>query len=228
MLERFNVGYVKDWRHPSLPDTIPAGPRLIIPTGKYSYLARDTTGTALHPKMRVGKQDIFNAEALTAKTDKPIFITEGEIDAMSIIDVGFEAVALGSLGNIRQLDKIKCNRPLVAAFDSDEAGQRAAGSLSLPYRLSLGGYKDANEALMADRAGLTRAVALQAEYVEGIQAAKRDWAGFLACAGRNYKHNFDEQVMIYKQKPNATACAAEEVWEKLGRKVAKIRREFGF
>lgn len=30
--------------------------------------------------------------------------------------------------------------------------------------------------------------------------------------GRNYKYPFHEQVLIYAQKPNATACATLEFW----------------
>ena len=40
-LARFQIGYVESWTHPKAPQA-PASPRLIIPTSKHSYLARDT------------------------------------------------------------------------------------------------------------------------------------------------------------------------------------------
>jgi replicative DNA helicase len=44
---------------------------------------------------------LFNAKAL--QQNNPIFITEGEIDALSIIEAGGEAVGLGGTSNIEQL-----------------------------------------------------------------------------------------------------------------------------
>ena len=52
-------------------------------------------------KSKVGKVRIFNSKALYTAS-KPVFIVEGELDALSIIiDVGGEAVALGSTANRR-------------------------------------------------------------------------------------------------------------------------------
>ena len=41
-----------------------------------------------------------------------------------------------------------------------------------------------------------------------------DWTAFLAFAGRLYKYPFDQQLMIYAQRPNAVACAPETLWTK--------------
>src|SRR5699024_11785908 len=38
------------------------------------------------------------------------------------------------------------------------------------------------------------------------------WAGFLATAGRLYKYPYPDQLMIYVQRPDATACASYDVW----------------
>ena len=38
------------------------------------------------------------------------------------------------------------------------------------------------------------------------------WAGFLATAGRLYKYPYPDQLMIYAQRPDATACASYDVW----------------
>lgn len=40
------------------------------------------------------------------------------------------------------------------------------------------------------------------------------WISFLNCAGMNYKYNFNEQLLIYSQKPSAIACAETKFWNK--------------
>ena len=41
------------------------------------------------------------------------------------------------------------------------------------------------------------------------------WQGFLSSACRNYKCRFDEQLLIYAQRPDATAVTTIEVWNRL-------------
>ena len=38
------------------------------------------------------------------------------------------------------------------------------------------------------------------------------WAGFLSTAARLYKYPYPDQLMIYAQRPDATACASYDVW----------------
>lgn len=38
------------------------------------------------------------------------------------------------------------------------------------------------------------------------------WRSFLTAACRNYKCRFDEQVLIYAQRPDATAIATMDMW----------------
>ena len=47
-----------------------------------------------------------------------------------------------------------------------------------------------------------------------IASSYKEWTGFLATAGRLYKYPFPEQVMIYAQRPDATACADYDLWNK--------------
>ena len=47
------------------------------------------------------------------------------------------------------------------------------------------------------------------------QAVTRDangWMRYLDTASRLYKYPFDEQLLIYAQRPDATACASMELW----------------
>lgn len=163
---RFGLGYDPQWKNPKAPDSVPASPRLIIPTGKTSYLARDvrsqnelTDQAAKYTKVKVGKTRLFNAEAIDTAA-KPVYIVEGEIDAMSIVEAGGEAVALGSASNVHLLmERIREHRPaqpLILALDNDERGQKASAELeealkaeSVTYFVynPCGEAKDANEAL---------------------------------------------------------------------------------
>ena len=38
------------------------------------------------------------------------------------------------------------------------------------------------------------------------------WAGFLSTSARLYKYPYPDQLMIYAQRPDATACASYDVW----------------
>ena len=50
----------------------------------------------------------------------------------------------------------------------------------------------------------------------------QEWAEFLTTASRLYKYPFHEQLMIYAQRPDATACAEYDLWnEKMGRYVRR-------
>ena len=52
----------------------------------------------------------------------------------------------------------------------------------------------------------------------GIARNAQAWQGFLASACRNYKCRFDEQVLIYAQRPDATAVAKLETWNTMFRR----------
>ena len=54
-----------------------------------------------------------------------------------------------------------------------------------------------------------------------ITASPGKYMSFLETAANNYKYSFADQVLIYAQKPSATACAEIEMWNKLGRWVNK-------
>ena len=47
-----------------------------------------------------------------------------------------------------------------------------------------------------------------------ITSSYQEWTGFLAMMGRIYKYPYREQLMIYAQRPDATACASYELWSK--------------
>ena len=68
-----------------------------------------------------------------------------------------------------------------------------------------------------------------------LTAQVMDWSKFLLVAGKFYKYRFIDQVMIYTQRPGASACAEFELWtERMGRRIrrgskgiALLRRQNG-
>ena len=58
-----------------------------------------------------------------------------------------------------------------------------------------------------------------------ITGSYQQWTAFLNTAARLYKYPYNEQLMIYAQRPDATACAEYGVWnEKMGRYVRRGSR----
>jgi len=174
---KFSVGYVSSWVHPKTPKA-PATPRCIIPTGANSYLARDIRKQIpkqqqRYKKSKVGHIEIFNIKELN--TASIIFITEGEIDAMSIYEVSngtATAIAIGStayhnifISRIKQYyngqifilmldnDELNPNHPneIPAGQKELQALQQDLQHLNIPFLTAKYGYKDPNEYLIKDR-----------------------------------------------------------------------------
>lgn len=55
---------------------------------------------------------------------------------------------------------------------------------------------------------------LYGETLTQISKNPEDWMSFLECAAMNYKYPFNDQVLIYAQRPEAVACAKIEAWNK--------------
>ena len=173
--DRFWIGFFNYWRSPTAIKSgknPPYSPRIIIPTSRYSYVARDTRPDAIIKYMDEGQSHIFNLKALTNMTT-PVFVTEGEIDALSIIELGYSAIGLGSISNIEllvnHLREHRPEQPLLIALDNDVPGwdaterlERELKELDIKYYVLINeinsDYKDANERLIADRDGLREAV----------------------------------------------------------------------
>ena len=176
---------------------------LIIPTGKSSYVARNIdTPKAPEKKNRYRKKGaslIFNSKAIYSAA-KPVFVVEGEIDALSIIEAGGEAIGLGSTSNYKRLvNMIKAQppaQPLILALDADEDGRKTEEklveeltTLQAPfYRYNLyGAAKDANDALLLDRDGFIAEVAAaeraqEAELEAMAEATKEEYLKTSAAA----------------------------------------------
>lgn len=148
---------------------------IVIPTRSESgssYVLRYT-----NPAMKIRYANaeglsvgLFNLKAL--KSGAPVFVVEGGFDALSILEAGYQAIALCSTSNAGKLiEMLERAKPeslpprLLLSMDNDKAGEAATEALSEGLqRLSIPfeavniaeGYKDANEALQADREGFKR------------------------------------------------------------------------
>lgn len=202
--QRFGIGFVDNYIHPKTkynhinnPHLYEWGtPRIIIPTSDSSYLARATTPEPPQddPKSKYyvkcykcGEVHIFNPSALSSHEDY-CFIFEGEIDALSGIECGFNATGLGSTANIGRIFNYHIDKKtvLIIAMDNDKSGEEATTKLielcrkhKQPYTLAysdmiFNGAKDCNEALQKDKTALIE----QLEYYKK-RALEFDKADFL-------------------------------------------------
>lgn len=167
-------------------------PRIIMPTSKAHYVGRsiDPRTPAAYQKMNAkgATPGIFNERYLY--NSDIVFVCEGGFDALSVCEVGGEAVATNSANEagrfIRQLREKPPAARLIICKDNDpktEDGKETPGDrwsriiteglkeLGIPF-LSVdisGAAKDANEALTKDRATFTAAVQ------NALQKARKLW-----------------------------------------------------
>lgn len=62
---------------------------------------------------------------------------------------------------------------------------------------------------------------LATQTAQRITRSGEDYMAFLTTAANNFKYHFQEQLLIYAQKPEATACAEIKFWNRHGRWVNK-------
>ena len=55
--------------------------------------------------------------------------------------------------------------------------------------------------------------AVAKDTLTGLTSSWQEWVKFLNTASRVYKYPFMDQLMIYAQRPDATACAEYRVWK---------------
>ena len=67
---------------------------------------------------------------------------------------------------------------------------------------------------MANETALQEARRRFNDVSQRVRSDGDNWSEFLTCAARNHKYDFRDQLLIYDQRPNATACADIELWNK--------------
>ena len=161
VIKRFRLGFNPDFSFKGDKGAV------IIPRSDYAYTLRNINENC-NKKDRYKKTGLnshfFNVEALSTGNSEPVIICEGEIDALSFIECGFNAVALGSVDNyklfIKEVKKIKPEKLLIISLDNDPTGAETAEKLTNELKaLSLkvvkidlipSVYKDANMFLLAE------------------------------------------------------------------------------
>lgn len=166
-------------------------PRCIIPTSKYSYLARDTRENLTenqenYAKQKVGKTVMYNEKF--ASRSSVIFVTEGEIDAISFYEASngrIEATGLGSVSNWSKF-VARCSiggpfygKPVVLALDNDEVGMKTSAKIKaelekkdIPVVSMIYNEKDPNAALVKNRYAFSRAIQDAINKVKELQLEK--------------------------------------------------------
>lgn len=161
----------------------PVERRVILPHGAaYAARAVDASNGLRYKYPKGVTPGPFNLAALWESGGRPVFVVEGAIDALSVIEAGGCAVGLGGITHGRGLvDAIKADGrpvpvPVVVAFDNEDPGSKAAANVSAKLSVlraelrSVGVFvfdgspvaakhHDANEQLVADRAGLAAGIA---------------------------------------------------------------------
>ena len=147
-------------------------PSIILFTGQHSFTARSTLPDSKDGERvkKVGSSPLYLGGMLS-KADRPLIITEGEIDALSVIEVGGSAMALGSTSNAPLfLKRVSEERPrvtLILALDNDKEGQAATEriareltNMNVDFKVCniSGDYNDPSEALQFNRDVFTKTV----------------------------------------------------------------------
>lgn len=111
---------------------------LIVPVTAHAYAIRNTDPDAPHKDRhrKKGKAALYNPLKIDfSALDRAVFIVEGELDALSVIQSGGAAVAVRSTDNvpalIERLHRVELTecRYLFGLFDSDEHGQEARAQM---------------------------------------------------------------------------------------------------
>ena len=159
--DKYNIGYDRDFKEGKMKFPIQA---IIIPVSKASYTVRNINNASKFRYTKVGEAAIFNYWELEQNRKDTFYIVEGEIDALSIIEAGRKAIALGSVNEVNllvnKLKEDKFNNKFILMLDNDEKGKMWQEILytklkeidiNVEKNNTLGKYKDANEFLVADR-----------------------------------------------------------------------------
>lgn len=162
IIERYGIGYDPNFNISTGGQIWQA---IIIPTSKRSFVARNiNVNTKSKNKVRAkGARTPFNLEVLK-QSQRPIYLVEGEIDALSILEVGGLAIGLGGDNNqntlIQEIKKSETKAPLIVAFDNDNPGQKAGENLLeklkkeklQAYKINaFEAYNDPNDYLIANK-----------------------------------------------------------------------------
>lgn len=161
-IERFSLGYDSN------------KDQIIIPYNKSNsyFIGRGISKKSFYKveREKAGAEPVYNALELFSTDRSPIFIVEAPFCAISIMQAGGKAIALGGVGIDKLADILRQTgtpRPFIICLDNDPTGKTNTQKLKellttlkasfIEYNIA-GEHKDPNEALQADPEAFTRAV----------------------------------------------------------------------
>lgn len=161
-IERFSLGYDSN------------KDQIIIPYNKSNsyFIGRGISKKSFYKveREKAGAEPVYNALELSSTDRSPIFIVEAPFCAISIMQAGGKAIALGGVGIDKLADILRQTgtpRPFIICLDNDPTGKTNTQKLKellttlkasfIEYNIA-GEHKDPNEALQADPEAFTRAV----------------------------------------------------------------------
>lgn len=170
------------------------------------YITRSVAGKK-YGKPRAeeaGPEPIFHQHELYPPDGAPVFVTEGQFDCLSLQECGYHAVAIGGTGHqklLRQLQQQPTPSPLLLCLDGDAPGRAAETALAAALAAAgifflqvsvCGGWKDPNEALVRDRAGLEAALSAAVAQAAAGEEGKSDW--YLSTSAAAFLPAFLEEI----------------------------------
>lgn len=160
------LGFCNSWKNPKGGKT--ESPRLIVPfENGCGYLARAVDDVKEGVKQNGGVVGLFGSvDAL--KGSDVVFVVEGWADACSVIQAGYNAIALNGSGSAMGAKLIEAASGFsgffLLALDADDAGKKGADDLGamltaagVPFSVVdiCGGFKDENDFLINDPDGFS-------------------------------------------------------------------------
>ena len=188
------LGFLRDYQYPYIdketgePKTWGVGDVIVIPTSD-NFLVRPITakytGDAKYLKANGMTQRLYSP--INTANEDIIFVVEGEIDCLSIIEVGGACIGLGSTSNINLLfDYVRGfghGKTFIIAMDNDDAGRKATDKITAELSSLLAKFKvinlfdtynDANEILVKNRELLIENVITAIDTITAENKAEQD------------------------------------------------------
>lgn len=189
---------------------------IVIPYDRSNsyFITRSTQGKEFRkpPTEAAGTEPVYNCAALYS--GQPCFVCESPLDAISIMQAGGAAAAIGGTGCQKLIEQVKAQRPagtIILCFDNDTAGKNATetaaaalaeeGAAFSIAAFSLDQYegekKDANDLLRANEAQLKQDVK------ENIKTARKK-AAFVSYKVGEYLNSgsYDEDISYFRAYQN--------------------------
>lgn len=211
IVDRFWLGYDENFTDGSV-----SFPAVILPTSENTYEARNLQiNQNVSEKLKYrkyGKTAIFNSDALN--DIEPVFVCSGIFDALSILECGYQAIALQSSYSfsilMSHISKSVPTAPMIICLATDELNNRLSEQLKtkmIPHIIasdvSNDRYVDINERLINDIDGLRDALAEEYKHASSLpdptEEAREDYINSSAGMSVN---NLIFQIKADARKPH--------------------------